>query len=444
MTDPVQPLADGTIVVHAGFHKTGTTALQSALASSRPDLLAAGVLYPGELRSHHRAAMAVTERTWGWESRGGRPPKASYWTSVRDNATGHDGRVVISSEALSLASDAVVDRMVDELGKDRLHAVFTLRPFARLLASSYQQYLKYGLAMPYVEWLKNVFADPPACPPSPNFWKRNDHASVMQRWADRLGPDRVSLLVVDEADRGWLMRTFEALIGVPAGTLVPDPAISAGNRSMTAGEAELLRLVNAGGANTWDWPAYQNSVRRGAIMRMVESRTPGRGEPMLATPPWAVQAAQEVGAATAQRVQQMGIHVLGDVARLGEAIPAAEPQETGVMIPAEAAAEALLGGIIGASDGLLAKADVSRVISEAKQEAAEAAREEAVEEAVARMTAREAVQVLRDRLAHARRWRLKRLRRSLSGGRRGGQGREQGEPARAGQSATVGEPAGVG
>ena len=70
---------------HAGFHKTGTTALQSAFASSRPQLLEAGVLYPGSRRSHHRAAMVVTKRTWGWEERG-RPPHRAQVLGARGRA----------------------------------------------------------------------------------------------------------------------------------------------------------------------------------------------------------------------------------------------------------------------------------------------------------------------------------------------------------------------
>ena len=222
-----QALPEDAILLHLGFHKTGTTALQSALASSREALLDAGVRYPGDLRSHHRAAMAVTERTWGWGERGGRPPRAGYWNDLRQETRDHQGRIIISSEAFSLAGGGTVDRIVEELGGDRLHAIFTLRPFAKLLASSYQQYLKYGLAVSYADWLEGVFADPPHCPPSPNFWRRNDHAKVIKRWSDRLGADRVTLVVVDDSDRSMLFRTFEGLLGVAPGLLVPDPSISA-------------------------------------------------------------------------------------------------------------------------------------------------------------------------------------------------------------------------
>lgn len=345
MTTPVPPIAEDAILVHAGFHKTGTTALQSAFAAVRPALLAEGVLYPGDQGSHHRAAMALTGRTWGWGSRGGRPPQPKQWNRVRKQAVAYPGRVVISSEALSLADDAVVDRMVTELGRDRAHMVVTLRPFAMLLSSSYQQYLKYGLAMPYEKWLRKVFEAPPACPPSPNFWKRNDHAGVMARWAERIGPERVTMVMLDSADRGFLYRTFESMLALPEGLLVPDESLIASNRSMTAAESELLRLLNASGTRKWSWPDYQDRIRRGAVMRMVEMRVPGRDEPKLATPQWAVEAAQEVARGTVERVRAMGVQVIGDLDRLADPVRSGDPNVS-ALLPPEAAAEAVLGAIL--------------------------------------------------------------------------------------------------
>lgn len=393
MPERCEPLPEGSILFHAGFHKTGTTAVQGALASSRKQLADAGVLYPSHLTSHHRAAMAVTERTWGWGDKGGRPPQSHYWDDLSEDVQTHKGRVVISSESFVFAKGEALARIVDELGADRLQAVFTLRPFAKMLSSSYQQYLKYGLAMPYGEWLENVFANPPKCPPSPNFWRRNDHALVMSRWVDLLGPDHVTLMVLDDKDRGALFRNFEGMLDLPEGTLVPDPEISASNRSMTAAEAEMLRLINASGGRDLDWPAYEGGVRRGAIMRMVETRKPAPDEPMISTPEWAVQAASDFGAATAERVTEMGLRVVGDVSQLANTIPSGDPSTEGLMLPVEAAAGAVLGGVqaaerVGASRPLppLESSDIS---------------------------ARDAASLLADRLERAGRWRAQKARRAV-------------------------------
>lgn len=359
----IEALPSDAVLVHVGFHKTGTTALQDALARVRPDLLEAGVLYPGELRSHHRAAMAITERTWGWGDQGGRKHRPKYWDDLVAATTAHPGRVMISSEALSLARGRAIDRMVAELGAQRLHVVGTLRPFARLLPSSWQQYLKYGLAMPYVEWLENVFANPPECPPSPNFWRRNDHLGVFTRWADRLGADRVTLVVLDDRDRGHLYRTFETMLGLPDGLLVPDPSVGASNRSMSAAEAEMLRLVNERGARDWDWSLYQAGVRRGAILRMVESRRPGPDEPGLVTPQWAVEAAQEFGRRTADGIAALGINVHGRLDSLADPMPWADPPPGMPALPADAAAEAVLGAVLNTADHLPTRAEYEEAIA---------------------------------------------------------------------------------
>ena len=264
---PAAPLPENAILLHVGFHKTGTTALQSAFAAARPELREHGTLYPGRLSSHHRAAMALTGRRWGWTGQGGKRSARRNWDEVAEAARGYGGRTVISTEALSLADDAAMDELVRELGADRLYVVMTLRPLARLLPSSWQQYLKYGLTVPYEQWLEQAFENPPKCPPSPNFWRRNDHVGISARWAQRLGPDRVIMVVLDEGDRRVLFRTFEQMLALPDGMLTPDPEVARSNRSMTGAEAEVLRLVNAGHAGQWGWPQYEKLVRRGAILR---------------------------------------------------------------------------------------------------------------------------------------------------------------------------------
>ena len=51
------------VLLHIGPHKTGTTAVQSALASARPRLKTAGVLYPG--RADHPAVQEAFNRVAG-------------------------------------------------------------------------------------------------------------------------------------------------------------------------------------------------------------------------------------------------------------------------------------------------------------------------------------------------------------------------------------------
>ena len=52
-------LPEGTILLHVGPHKTGTTAIQFAAAERRGQLAASGITYPGTMTHHSTAAMAV-------------------------------------------------------------------------------------------------------------------------------------------------------------------------------------------------------------------------------------------------------------------------------------------------------------------------------------------------------------------------------------------------
>ncbi len=278
----LQPLPGDAILLHLGFHKTGTTALQSAFAASRPALLEHGVLYPGRRRSHHPAAMAMTQRTWGVGREGGWDPDPRDWERLARAATRHPGRVLISSESFALTPDDAAARMVADLGPDRVHVVFTMRPMAALLSSSWQQYLKSGWTTTYEQWLDQVVAELEPGARRSGFWLRNDYPAIVGRWAGLVGAHRVHLVCLDGADRGFLLRTFRGLLDLPEG--VPDEQAADSNRSMTAAEAELLRSLNEVSSD-WDWPTYQRTIRTGAAAGMVESRRPDPGEAAIGTPP---------------------------------------------------------------------------------------------------------------------------------------------------------------
>ena len=55
---PAEVLPEDAVLLHIGVHKTGTTAIQAALADAREELASLGVRYPGKLQAQHRAAQA--------------------------------------------------------------------------------------------------------------------------------------------------------------------------------------------------------------------------------------------------------------------------------------------------------------------------------------------------------------------------------------------------
>lgn len=344
--------ADG-VLLHVGVHKTGTTALQAALAAARPDLARHGVRYPGRRQAHHGAAVAVLGKTWGWQGQGGQQTDRATFDRLADEVRRHRRRTVVSSEHLCEASPEVGAHVVESLGGSRVHVLVALRPLGELLPSSYQQYLKYGLQERYDAWLENTLATDDRRRLSPTFWRRNDHGAVVARWAEAAGPGNVTVLVLDGLPRSAPFSAVARLLDVPEQVLVSRMGL-ASNRSMTAAEAELLRRVNVAVRDRMAWGDYARLVRGGLAGSLVEGRTPTPDEPALHTPEWARRAAAERGAGAVARIRQTGVRVVGDLDALAASRPAAAAPTVATsapadIVPTEAAAHALAALLLSAA-----------------------------------------------------------------------------------------------
>ncbi len=232
----VPPLPADGVLLHVGVHKTGTTAIQAALADARPELKKLGVLYPGKRKAQHRSALAVTQRTWGWKDRGGESYDMSHYTWLVEQARKHRAGWRSAASSSASPTPTVARQIGEDLGLDRVHVVVTLRNLGKLLPSSWQQYLKYGLVANYDKWLHNMLDTEAPGNMTPSFWRRNDHASVVGRWVDALGPENVTVVVLEDVDMTAMYRTFAQLLDVPEDLLVSRMNLTS-NRSMTAAEA---------------------------------------------------------------------------------------------------------------------------------------------------------------------------------------------------------------
>jgi len=313
-------LEPGSRLLHIGPHKTGTTAIQGALHLARERLAAEGVVYPGRGRQPLWPVLAVTGQP---ALLGGPRPEISYWDSlVRDVRAAGDQRVVLSSEFFAEADDATARRVIADLGGARVHVVVTLRSLARILPSQWQQYLQNGFDFRYLEWLEGILSEPPQTP-TPGFWRRHRHDALVARWVAENGPENLTVIVLDESDRLMLLRVFESMLGLAAGFLVPEER--AVNRSLTAAEAELVRLLNSEFSRR-GWPPrdYARFMRYGAVEHMKDARQPSADEPKIATPAWALARAAEISGEMAGRIEALGVNVVGDISSLGK-LPADGP-----------------------------------------------------------------------------------------------------------------------
>jgi hypothetical protein len=229
-----------------------------------------------------------------------------------------------------------------------VHVLVTLRPLAKIMPSQWQQYVQNGLRMSYEDWLEHMLRKPPYEKPNPSFWRRHRHDRLVERWARVVGPERVTVVVVDDRDRGGLLRTFERLLGLPENLLKPVP--DAVDRSLTLAETEMLRNLNKEfRGNGLPEELYSQLVRYGAVMHMKNTCTPGPHDVKICTPQWALEAAAGIGAEMAGRITSTGVRVLGDPALLSVVPkPVADPPRNPLIAP-EVAAQALYGALAAAA-----------------------------------------------------------------------------------------------
>ncbi|MGI5375370.1 hypothetical protein ACQEV2_14195 [Streptomyces sp. CA-251387] len=343
----ITPLSPGTRLLHIGPHKTGTTSIQGALFAAKDEMARHGVAWPATTRHPMEAVLAACARTG---MMGDARPTARHWERLLEQvrATGRRTSVISSEFFADAPDDDTVRRIVEQLGGDRVHVLVTLRPLAKIMPSQWQQYVQNGLRMGYEDWLEHMLRKPPYDRPNPSFWRRHRHDRLVGRWARVVGPERVTVVVVDDRDREGLMRTFEALLGLPARLLRPVP--DAANRSLTLAETEMLRNLNKEfRANELPEELYSQLVRNGAVMHMKNTCIPGPGDVKIGTPRWAVEAAAEIGAEMAERMGGTGVRILGDM-RLLSAVPKpATPTDAEPRIAPEAAARALYGALAAAA-----------------------------------------------------------------------------------------------
>lgn len=148
-------LPEGSVLLHIGPHKTGTTMLQGALFQARPAMAEHGVDYVGKRRQQLAAAQFINKRN---------DPDASekaWHQLVRQVADSTAPLRVVSSEGFAESDDETARHVVDQLGGDRVRILVTLRPLAKILPSAWQQYVRNRHPRPYTEWLDRTLNSPP-------------------------------------------------------------------------------------------------------------------------------------------------------------------------------------------------------------------------------------------------------------------------------------------
>ena len=330
------------IIVHAGFHKTGTTAIQSSFFAATKDLNEAGITYPQVGgKAHHKAIYSLMEKTWGWEDRGGVLASDKKWRDFIKQIKKAKSTVLISSEFLCELSEEQIIKFKNDLGCSDIKIYFTLRPLLKIIPSAYQQHLKIGIKSSYEKWLHSILDEPGVSTITPSFWVRHMHGEVLAKWIKHFGKDNVIVIVVDEKQPDFMYQEFNKLLSLKPGFLKPQLDQDS-NRSLTLDEITLLNTINKNFPKKRSWHDYETFIRNGSIKHLTNKIVPEPEAARLLTPQWAVDIAKSVSKANVEQIKGLGIKIIGDLDSFESAqIPIGENPEV-TMIPVDLAAKALV------------------------------------------------------------------------------------------------------
>ena len=234
-------MAKSKVLIHIGGPKTGTTAIQTALAENRHALNGRGFLYPGTGKNQ-QASLFPLKRIAGFQNFISGDP--SLWGQLVDEVNQWEGVVLLSSEVLISVPTDVVNEIVDTIGTSQIEILITGRSLHELVVSQWQEAIKAGDTISLREYANEIARGPKnATDSSLIFWLVADYVMPIQRWSQRLGIENIILQCVDIAKPDATLRSFEQIAEIPSGLLGTSPQNPV-NQSLTYAESELIRSCN--------------------------------------------------------------------------------------------------------------------------------------------------------------------------------------------------------
>ena len=224
-------MAKTQIVLHAGHGKTGTSAIQSALAISAEDLLKIGINYPIDPNERQRAArFEITSGNWKHDPAINLSQQCLQLAA--SNAAGQT--IVLSSESLFWHLPEFIDQIDQWSDAVDVHIILAVRELEEMLSSEYQQRVKrHGESKPFEQFLKQ------------RHFISSHHkkaAEVLTQISRHNIP--ITLLNYSRHKKTISERVFEA---IGCGDLFPSEQMGdlVINRSLSQKELQMLMMINA-------------------------------------------------------------------------------------------------------------------------------------------------------------------------------------------------------
>lgn len=229
-------------VLHVGAMKSGTSSVQDRLCAAHATLARYDVLVPA---SHSDIVLPVLDLLE--VRRQGAIPHEGRWPQLVEKVRAHPGRAVLSQEFLGPARPEKVRRVVEDLGD--VEVVITARDLGRNLPAMWQETLQNGRTWDWAGYVAD--ARTPGDPVVPGgagrrFWRQQDIARIAARWAEAVGPQRVTMVTVPPpgADPDLLWNRFCEAAGI-------DPAWAPPRRSRTRPSGRRPRSCSCASTQCW-------------------------------------------------------------------------------------------------------------------------------------------------------------------------------------------------
>jgi hypothetical protein len=342
-------IPEGSVLLHIGPQKTGSTGIQQAMHQARAELADQGVLYPGPMFRPAEGGWAVM----GINAAVGRPaPRIELWDQLaRDVAETSLPRVCVSDEDFARADDAAVERIVSSLGGDAVHLVYVARRIDRLLPSQWQERVKARLTLSYPEFLDQMVSETAKSWEWHRTWDPQTVGDVVDRWAKHVDRSKVTVIVSSDTDREVIPRAFERLLGLTEGLLVPPDQGS--NRSLGFAEAEAVRHVNKVFAEQeWSPEAYWRVVQAGIVKKLKNSPRTDDPSAIPGMPASAFGRVADWADQQAAAIKAAGVRVVGDPdsLRIRDIVSPVEESGTVDAVSLDLFANVVEGAIAGGFD----------------------------------------------------------------------------------------------
>lgn len=237
-----------TLYIHAGTHKTGTTAIQKFLSANRDLLAKNGYLYPGTDQGHHDVARELKKFTLHQI----RDNQHSATRACFDEIGGSKLRtIIISSEAFEVLGPSVETFRKFLDNRYDVKIIFYARRQDEKIEAMYNASVKNPTMRSTARFSDFISGTPGIRAPGEFFLEDCfeefgglDYRAILQPWREAFGSDNIIVRCYEKEQLpGGLFPDFFAAVGIrpDARYIIPAERI---NRSLHWDLIEILRQAN--------------------------------------------------------------------------------------------------------------------------------------------------------------------------------------------------------